>query len=76
MLMEFEGFSDEMNRIYLSDTLLEPTGHFFDGQKCQKRAKRFWFGINFIHFCLSVFYVILFLENQLIFSHEILYSCS
>ena len=76
MLMEIEGFPDEMNRIYLSETLLELTGHFFDGQKCQKRSEGFWFGINFIHFCLSVFYVILFLENHLIFSHEILCSCS
>ena len=64
------------NWIYLSETLLEPTGHFFNGQKRQQKAERFWFGVNFTHFCLSVFYVTLFLENHSIFSHEILHSCS
>ena len=64
------------NWIYLSETLLGPTRHLFDGQKRQKKAEGFWFGVNFIHFCLSVFLVTLFLENHSIFSHEILYSCS
>ena len=63
-----------MNWIYLSETFLGPTGHFFDSQKCQKRIERFWFGVNFTHFCFPVFYVTLFLENHSIFSHEILYS--
>ena len=29
------------NWIYWSETLLGPTGHFFDDQKCQKKAERF-----------------------------------
>ena len=70
----FRGFL--INWIYLSETLLGPTRHFFDGQKRQKRAEGFWFGVNFTHFCLSVFYVTLFLENHSIFFHEILNSCS
>ena len=45
-------------------------------KNAKKRAEGFWFGVNFIHFCLSVFYVNLFLENHPIFSHEILYNCS
>ena len=69
----FRGF--RMNWIYLSETLLGPTGHFSNGQKRQKRAEGFWFGVNFTHFCLSVVYVNLFLENHSIVSHEILYSC-
>ena len=56
--------------------MLGPTGHFVDGQKPQKRAEGFWFRVRFIHFCLSVFYVALFLENHSIFSHEILHSYS
>ena len=57
----FRGFL--INWIYLSETLLGPTGHFFNGQKRQKRAERFWFGVFFTCFCLSVFYVTLFLDN-------------
>ena len=63
------------NWIYLFETLLGPIRHFFDGQKRQK-AEGFWFGVYFSHFCLSVFYVTLFLENHSIFFDEILYSCS
>ena len=72
--LNFRGFL--MNWIYLSETLLEPTAHFLDGQKRRKREEGFWFGVDFTHFCLSVFYVTLFLENHSIFSHEILHSCS
>ena len=71
---DFRGFL--MNWIYLSEFLLGPTWHFFDGQKPQKRAEGFCFGVNFAHFRLPVFCVTLFLENHSIFSHKILYSCS
>ena len=71
---DFRGFL--MNWIYLSEFLLGPTWHFFDGQKPQKRAEGFCFGVNFAHFRLPVFCVTLFLENHSIFSHKILCSCS
>ena len=70
----FRGF--QMNWIYLSETLLEPTAHFFNGQKRRKKEEGFWFGVNFTHFCWPVFYVTLFLENHAVFSLEILHSCS
>ena len=47
---------------YLSETLLRPTGNFFDRQKRQKRAGVFWFGVIFIHFCLQYFMLIYFLR--------------
>ena len=70
----FRGFL--MNWIYLSETLLGPIGHFFDGQNPKKRAEGFCYGVNFAHFCLPVFCVTLFLESHSIFFHKILYSCS
>ena len=70
----FRGFL--INWIYLSETLLGPTGHFFNGQKRQKRAERFWFGVFFTCFCLSVFCYFISWQYLSIFSHEILKSCS
>ena len=56
--------------------MLGSIGHFFDGQKRQKRQRDSGFGVDFTHFCFSVSDVTLFLENHSMFSHEVFYSCS
>ena len=74
MAIEFQGFSDELNTFILN--FAGTYWAFRRWSKTPKKGRGILVWVNFAHFCLSVFYVTLFLENHSIFSHEILYSCS
>ena len=73
MPIKFQGFSDELIRFIWN---FAGTYWAFRGwSKTPKKGRGSFVWVNFTHFCLSVFYVNLFLENHSIVSHEILYSC-
>ena len=72
MPIKFQGFSDELIRFIWN---FAGTYWAFRGwSKTPKKGRGSFVWVNFTHFCLSVFYVNLFLENHSIFCHEILYS--